>query len=841
VARSVAKPRAGTTPLISVSCGFAAGIGLAYFYGPAILISIPSALCILGLLISSLLLRNNLPAKWLNWLLLVPAVTVGFVHALYQSQPPGSGDHIYNQIGERTEAVCYGVLQEMVTYDGTTSRLLFQAEAIRGKEDKSFRKSSGLILYYLRATLPENIHPGDHLLIRGDLYRPHSPRSPGAFNFAQMLARKHIWISGTINSPAFVSHTFIKTQFLSRIRYFPEQIRQHIGRLLDKAHLQPDTSAMYRAILLGDKSKLPLEILENFKESGAFHILAISGLHLAVICLLLFSFFRALISRLPCLLLYISANKAAVLLSMPPLLFYGLLAGMNTPIMRASIMASLVLLALLINRRKSPGSLIAAAALGMLIFDPLQLYTISFQLSFCAIWSILILFPWLQSLVSHPDQDTHSRTFRFASWAGAALLVSITAAFMTAPLALAYFHRISLVGPIANLFLEPLICLWSLPNGLLAIVSSLLSDPLSHFFLQLGSIGIQSAHALAAFFAQLPFSFVWLPSPPIWLLICTYLLLLLIFAQSRTPPLPLVAVLSLAAACGYWQFQQRKSICDDELRVHYLDVGQGSCSLVEFSSGERVLIDGGGSLLGKTSVGERIIAPYLWSLGIRELDLVILTHPDSDHYNGLPFILTAFVPKLVWLSAPAEDNPHYQHFLDIIHQRNIPFTVPTAGNHLSFKGGEIECIANLNIADERSISQRNGGIVIKASGTTLSALFPGDIEERHEQLLLGHDNSLQATFLLAAHHGSNTSNTRGFLNRVAPQAIFVSSGPSQSARFPGNELLVNGKELDIPIYTTAERGTMLLRGNNGHWQLTGHALADQSPLARLVSMPLAQH
>ena len=232
----------------------------------------------------------------------------------------------------------------------------------------------------------------------------------------------------------------------------------------------PKLSGVYRAILIGDYSRVDDATLESFKGSGTMHILSISGLHMTVIGTLVFATLYWLFSRFEKLLLHYPVRKWAGLSCIPVLLGYGLLAGMNTPVFRAVIMSCLVIVAICTNRRKSPSALLACAALIILIVDPLQLFNASFQLSFVATMAILFLFPILKNLVQS-DAAAGPPTARqsLGNWLVAGLLVSAVATLATIPITLYAFNRFSPVGILANLFVEPLICLWSLPAGFLAI------------------------------------------------------------------------------------------------------------------------------------------------------------------------------------------------------------------------------------------------------------------------------------------------------------------------------------------------------------------------------------
>lgn len=798
-------------------------------------------LALLGLVLIFLLCRY-VTKSWSFTVLQLLALFSGFLHGYYSLETPPSPQHIYHKIPKRTEAVCLGTLAEMATFNGTTSSLLVENSAILFPDSSAFQKATGKVQFYLRNHEPPRISPGDQLLIRADLDRPFSPATPGSFDYARILAQKSIWVVGTIRSPALISQVTGKRNLLHTIRYLPERVRGTIAEKIDHVSQNQEANAFYRAILLGDKSRLSPATREQYKASGVYHLLAISGLHLGIITLLLFTFFRFCVSRFHNVLLLISARKAATILTIPFLLFYSTIAGMNIPIVRASLMACLVLLALLLNRRKSPGPLVAAAALILLILDPIQLFSLSFQLSFCAIWTILILLPAVRTIVAKPAANHFSILARTSQYLVAALFVSLATCLTTAPLCLSAFNRVSLIGPIANLLIEPITCLWTLPCGFLGSALSFVCEPLGGAILSLGNLGIQSADFATALLADMPFASIWLPPPPIWLIIGFYVGLLLVVSQFRLSRALSISCIFATFTLTYVYTTLHIGTEPDEhvAKFHFLDVGQGSCSLIELPSGEKILIDGGGSLLGQTTVGERIIAPYLWAMGITRLDLVIVTHCDSDHFNGIPFILGTFYPTQVWLSSIRRDDISFNAFLDTLKSLNIPHTVPHEGERLSFAGGTVQCINNM-VRNTEGVSNHNSGLVIKVSAQHVSVLFPGDIESTDERELVAAQADVQSSFMLAAHHGSKTSNTTRFLQAVRPQAIFVSAGRRRHGTFPSDLLLDTADNMDILVYTTAEQGTMVLKSSDEPWSISGYQRRANNPLLSLLPAVIAEH
>lgn len=782
----------------------------------------------------------------------VPIVlAIGCYHGNVHLQAPFEENHIYNRLDGKTNVVLIGTMATMAGFDGDTSQVTIETRSIRLKDDAALLPTQGKILLRLPGPWPEEFSPGDTLAIRTELKRPDSFRTPGVFDYAQYLARKDIWLTGFVHSPLFLHKIEENHSLFHSLRYVSERLRTRIGKHIDRA-VPASISGVYRALLIGDRSHIDEDTLEIFKGSGTMHILAISGLHMAVIGTLLYTTIFWLLSRSETLLLRFTIKKWAAFLSLPVLLGYGLLAGMNTPVVRAVIMSSVVIVALCTNRQKSPGALVAFAALLILVIDPLQLFTVSFQLSFSAIVGILFLLPVLKKLLFSSTESSlqPSKREKIINWLAAGLLVSLVANLATAPIALASFNRFSIVGPFANLVIEPLICLWSLAAGFLAIPFIFLQPETATWLLQFGALGLEAAVHAAAFFSSFSFSTVWLPTPPTWLLV-VYFCSLTGFAYSCSKKswwaLPSLFLLFLCIWLFIHPPKDYQAQGESFFHISYLDVGQGTATLLEYPSGLRVLIDGGGSSFATTSVGERVIAPFLWTKGIGKIDAIIITHPDADHYNGLGFIIKHFSPKRVWVRDKDGHDNAFKRLVHLAENQGAAVSIPENGDLLQEEWASLQCVANIsagvnatpsNTSGNASLNSGNNGLVVKACARQLCALFPGDIGRDSEQALIDQGFDLNADILLSPHHGSITSNSRRFLQAVAPKYLLVSAGRSTKGYFPHKGLAKDCENQSIKLFTTSGQGTLQVIAGQEGTHIYGYKREDSNPLSSFRSVLL---
>lgn len=803
--------------LVSVTCSYAAGIVFSSGVSPP-LFWLPVTAFLLFLSLAAWLLRGNGTAAVL---LLVCMFLIGCIHSDARRSQTRFPSNLHDLAARSPDVVIVGVVEELVLGDGQTAKALLGSPHYRTRERPEFTPLPGPLLVSLRGAWPQHVLPGDHIALRGLLKRPSTIQTPGTFDYRSYLARDGIHLIAVVRSPVLIQPIEAEQgDNTGSLRYRIERYRAQIALRLNEL-LPAETAGLYRAILIGDKSGIPAATLEAFKGAGVMHILAISGLHLA---LLGFLFYGAILALLKCperLMLATDIRKLAMGLSLLPLFVYTLLAGAGPPVVRSFIMALCVVIALGVNRRRSPVTLLAGAALAILLIDPLGLEDVSFQLSFAAVASLILLAPAIYRLLYPPDQDVPDNHIRqtVMRWLWGAISVSLAASIGTMPLLLYYFNRFSLVTIPANLVVEPLICLWSLPLGILALPLLHLFPALSAPLLQVGAPGLELSIFVATSLSSLEFSTLWLPDPQTWSIVLYFGGIVCI---SISPPLAYsrqvgILLLLFCTALFLAPLTGLPGRFRTQDRVTVVDIGHGNANLIELAGGRNILIDGGGQAAPGFDPGARILAPFLWQRGIARLDDIIISHADADHYNGIPALVQRFRPHRIWLPGPEASKSGLEAVRRLAEAEGIALISPTNRAIFSDSGSSLVLLAPAS----RSLTDEDDrGVVLRLETPAFSVMFPGDIGTRRERELIDSNSPLKSDILLAAHHGSSTSNSLPFLAEVSPRYLIVSTGDTDGGRFPSYQTLRNAENRGITVLTTARNGTVQITGTEGGYTLS---------------------
>lgn len=703
------------------------------------------------------------------------------------------------------------------------------------------------------------------------LEREESFRNPGVESPLAVMQQRGIDAWGTIKSVLLIERVSDGERSLF---WWLAQARAEVAEKIDGL-FAAETAGLLKAILLGNRYAISRAIGESFREGGTFHILVISGTHIAFLGSLILLILRSLVCN----------RVAQYVVTVLCLWGYALAVGAEAPVARAALMWTCVSFAPIVGRSAPSLNALGGSALALLIWRPQELFDRSFHLTFLSVLAIVALaWPigkrmrevgqWRPTrLTPHPPRC--ARWFRVLSeilfwserewrreltrslysyrlfktraarvierwhlqralrYVAVALIISCATQLALLPLFVLYFHRVSLAGILLNIVIAPLV-------GALAILASfaLLLDAANAHLAERVASACEALVALTAHavdpFAKLGLGALRLPeyvgSGAMIYLIYYAIFIALLGSVARWDPLRFdsrsaegrwvglsLAALSLCVAIVIahpWSERGEGGW----LRVDFLDVGQGDAALITLPSGKTVLVDGGGRPRydlkeaedeqiferDMRSIGEAVVAEYLWWRGLDHVDYLVATHADADHIGGLIDIARLFRVRAAFVaSTEGEENGEFARFVAALRARGIPLYRLSRGDLLRDGAVAIETLWPPSEGMELQDNERS--IVLRVRYGERCLLFTGDIESGVEERLV-KSADLRCDVVKVAHHGSRTSSSPDFVSAARPSLAVISVGRRSPFGHPHAEVVARWRASGARVLITGEVG-----------------------------------
>lgn len=801
------------TPFLPIFCAFAAGILL----GSRLCVPAAWPACTAAaLFLTAFATLPSRTARWFPYFILPAFLAAGM--AAPGTEPGGAPPPPYAISGPRIlEGIVAG---DPVPLDGRKDLVLDTPSVL---VDGRPRPIPGRVLLSVGEPCGD-YRCGDAVRTRVSLRIPVNFNNPGGFDYRRHLRSRGILLRGFVADGETV--VLVRRNRGNPVREVLERARARIGSFIH-AHGAGGTEAVLKALLIGKSREIPDVVREAFAGTGTSHILAVSGLHVGLVAFFAFLFARRVLARWEILLLRWDLFRVSAAVALCLIVPYAFLAGLGIPVVRAAVMMSAFLLAVLLGRGTSPLNLLALAGFLVLLAGPSAFFEPSFQLSFTAVVSLLILLPPAAALF--PPGEKETRCSRPRDRARDALrkvflflAVSLTATLGTLPVIAFWFHRLSTVTLAANLVVVPAIGFVTLPLGL-AMVFLL---PLGSFFaLPLLKAALLSLEPVILFVERLsavPGASLMAAPPSLPAVAAYYGLLFLggsvlsrIDRKTGTRRLTASSALCIVLALFLLLvqiFPPRPA--RETLRLTAIDVGQGSSTLVEFPGGGTMLVDGGGFHENRFDVGRYVVAPFLLSQKIRALDTVVLSHPHHDHLNGLLYIVRHFPVREVWTNGEEAETEPYRLFRETLRERGIPHRKRSACNDPVNLGGvsvsflSPEAPFDGPVPDTAESTSNDRSLVLRLTFGKASFLLPADITAASEERLLRMGAHLKSDVLFVPHHGSALSSSGPFLSEVRPGTALISLGRNNPFRFPSGAVLERLREAGATIFRTDLQGAV---------------------------------
>lgn len=652
----------------------------------------------------------------------------------------------------------------------------------------------------------ERLEPGQRWFWRVRLNAPRGFANPGGFDYEAWLIQQGIAARGYVRDTSFTQRLEDGGAWVSRVRYVLRE------RLLLALEGRPNAGIIV-ALVLGDGEQISAENWELFTQTGTNHLIVISGLHIAFVAWMCHGLVAVLVRLSPLLLLRLPAQQWGAVAGVTGAVLYSLLAGFTVPTQRSCVMVLVFMGTQLLARRVSHSFSFCLALLLVMAGNPMSVLGAGFWLSFGAVGTLLLAYNGLRTLHHRApvpgkmpaDSWTPDWAGLWLRWAHPQWVISIG---MTVPMAV-WMQQLSLLSPVANVLAIPLV-------SLLVVPLCLLGSLLLFVWLPVGSAALHLADCLLGVFTAGLQALVGAPLPVLWEFRGTTLPeFLLAMAGSVMLLLPrgwpgrwlgLILLLPLA-------LPSRELAAPGIARLAVLDVGQGLAVVVRTAS-HALVYDTGPRFSENFDAGAGILVPYLRSVGVRQLDTVMVSHGDNDHAGGLVSLLSALPTREVSFGEdpqgpmPAAVKASGATLTMCARGQNwewdgVNFSVlwPPPGQHDA--GNDSSCVLRIEA----------GGYVM---------LLTGDIEEGAESALRRAGASdLRSDWLIAPHHGSQTSSTPGFLAAAAPGGVIYSAGYRSQFRHPAPVVAARYHSQGVAAWNTALRGALQwCLGNTGDCETT---------------------
>lgn len=789
-----------------------------------------------------------------------------FVMGVLNIMSTGKKEKLCTEIGDR-ELPCTvsGKIKEIKT-DGLSDTYYIMADSIVSSEF-AYKGKIGIVIYTSAGKEQKN-NPGntdhiyldyingDYICMSGTVSVPDSATNPGTFDQYIYLRNKGYYLcisNGTIESGNHRPYS---------IEGFLYGIKNRCTKIIDNS-FDSESAGIVKAMLVADKSTLDKNIKKLYSENGIAHIMAISGVHVAIIGMTLYGFLRKLrIGRL------ISGTFSIAII-----ILYGIMTGMSSSTERAVIMLILSIAAEYFGRKTDAPTSMGFAMIIMVLGNPYVILDAGFQLSFAAITGVTVVAPQLRKLlrmfkrfIKEADEKKKQKHKKIMSLRKMiiklidALVVGIASFITTTPVIIYYYYQFPPYSILINLIVIPLVSL-IVGGSILVVLTGLFFTGAAVVMTYPVRLILFGYKYLCIFASGLPGASVLVGHISIGMVFVYYLSVVLIFAILRMirigkterggPILYLMLATVLFLTVVYEVYSYDKS-----LKIVYMDVGQGDGVLLRTSGHGGILIDGGSS--SNKRVGEYVMVPVLKYYGVSEVEYAFVSHGDVDHVSGLEYLLNeeqsgVHVVNLVLPEYGDQDALQELKSEATANNVNIIYMKPGDNityNHQHAETINIECLYPDEEAGQGVLDTNNLSMILKTtitwdvreadienlnkssdSDASLSLLFVGDAGIAAEQRLielygknsLGEiSDSIACDILKVGHHGSRNSSGSDFLKRVSAMYGIISCGKDNRYGHPHAETLERLKMADTKYMTTKEHGAIILSIERGDWSLSGY-------------------
>lgn len=659
---------------------------------------------------------------------------------------------------------------------------------------------------FILLTKNKEIEYGNKIKLEGTYIKPSKSRNYRGFDYSNYLKTENIY--GTIEQNGKIE--LIKEKNINYLFINLYKVKNKIIKNINNKFPE-ETRGVVLGILLGDKSSIEEDVRQNFADSSLSHILAVSGTHISYVVICISVLFKKL---------KLNKNIRKVLTSLV-LFMYLYLVDFSVSATRAVIMSTIVIMQMLFYRKQDTITTIAFSSIIILINNPYSILNIGFLLSYGGTIGI-ILFVNRISIESKEDFFQ-----RFKSYLKDICIVTISAQTIIMPIIIYYFNTISFTfiisNIIASLIIGPIIMI-----GLVIIAISFFKIPIISLIIRFYNILIVILVRTADIISKIPMSKIYLKTPTTLEIIFYYSVVFLIalliyikksnrkfikktiqidiynlknfFINNRNKVLIFISIVSLISITSIK--------IPKELKINFIDVGQGDSCLITTPQNKKVIVDSGGS--ESYDVGKNVLLPYLLDKRITKIDYIMISHFDTDHCKGFEYVLENIKVKNVIISKQSESSENFKQIMKIIRKKRINLIIVQKETKIkidNFTTVDILSPQSESIAD----NMNDNSIVAKFEAYNFSILFTGDASEKIEKELIKEKINLKSDILKVSHHGSKTGTSEEFLKSVKPKIALIGVGENNKFGHPTKDVIKRLTENKIKIYRTDTDGEIRIK------------------------------
>lgn len=735
----------------------------------------------------------------------------------YEKDYFDAGRPLWDMAQKNEEVVLVGQVIRMPVFNSRgDTRLHIGLLALAEPSGQSPLK--GDIFLHVKGLRIGDVPPGDVLRFAVRLREPKGFAVPGAFDSRLWMEIQGIHATASVVSPlkwAVIGH-FPSSPVLPYWRYVLETARMRLVRALHQAFPANDTRSLAVGLLLGEAVGMDMNVLEVAQATGISHLLAVSGTNMTLVSLLAGWVVYRLLIRWQFLALRTSVRRIAAGVAVLAVLVYAGMAGFSVSAMRAVLMTIAVSAAFVLNRPQGLLNALALAGLVLLLSQPLQLFSPSFQLSFAAVFFLCALAtPFLQQFEKATDFDKNRPVLKRLKHHFVSLFVAGSVALLaTAPFIAWHFQRFSLLALPINLLAVPLTDFLLLPGLVLGALALPFSPELSFGIWRVMDCLLTLCLTGLRWASQWEYASFWCIKPWLWQVVMAVLALLcLVLAVHHRPWLKgwltLSCVLVLVCLSGFW-YRSAMLARNTTLRLHVLDVGQGLAQVVEGPKGFLMVMDAGGLVASPDfDTGERLVAPFIRYLGYRGIDLLVMSHPEYDHMGGLPYLIGHFPVRAFWANGDEGEGETWLRLQAALNEKGLGMRTPKEESSLEING---LVIRPLKLQECEGLATRNArSLVLLLLYQGRSILLTGDMDAQREACIANGLSHIDV--LVAPHHGSRSSNSPVLVQAARPDVVIFSVGRANPFHQPHKTVLRRYEEVGSRLLSTELNGTITVEVN----------------------------